>query len=94
MDLEESHSSSKWWIITLHIQIFELHMCIVPGPASQVAVFKRIYALPGLQCIPQRLTAHIDSVLRRHCSFLQYIGTVKYAKASETLLHLQEINTA
>ncbi len=25
-------------------------MCVVPGPASQVAVMKRIYALPGLQC--------------------------------------------
>jgi hypothetical protein len=40
MDSEESHSSSKWWIIKLHIQISELHMCVVPGPASQDAVFK------------------------------------------------------
>ncbi len=26
-------------------------MCVVPGPASQVAVIKRVYASPGLQCI-------------------------------------------
>ncbi len=25
-------------------------MWVVPGPASQDAVFKRIFALPGLQC--------------------------------------------
>ncbi len=25
-------------------------MCAVPGPASQDAVFKRVYASPGLQC--------------------------------------------
>jgi hypothetical protein len=25
-------------------------MCVVPGPASQDAVFKRVYASPGLQC--------------------------------------------
>jgi hypothetical protein len=54
MDTEESHSSSKWWIIKLHIQISELHMCVVPGPASQDAVFKHIYALPGFQCISSK----------------------------------------
>jgi hypothetical protein len=25
-------------------------MCVVPGPASQDAVIKRVYASPGLQC--------------------------------------------
>jgi hypothetical protein len=25
-------------------------MCVVPGPASQDAVFKGVYASPGLQC--------------------------------------------
>jgi hypothetical protein len=25
-------------------------MCVVPGPASQVAVIKRVYASPALQC--------------------------------------------
>jgi hypothetical protein len=37
-------------ICKLHIQISNIHMCVVPGPDSQDAVFKRVYASPGLQC--------------------------------------------
>jgi hypothetical protein len=40
-------------ICKLHIQISNIHMCVVPGPASQVAVIKRVFASPGLQCSPQ-----------------------------------------
>ncbi len=37
-------------ISKLLIQISNIHMCVVPGPASQDAVIKRKYASPGLQC--------------------------------------------
>jgi hypothetical protein len=40
----------------------------------------------------QRLTAHLDSTLGRLCSYLQYIGLVKYRKAIDVLCSLQEIN--
>jgi hypothetical protein len=43
---------------------------------------------------PQRLTGHLDFILRRLRFYLQYIRIVKYAKAAETLLQLQEINLA
>ncbi len=43
---------------------------------------------------PRRVTAHIDSTIRRLCSYLQYIGFVKFAKASTTLQRLQELNIA
>jgi hypothetical protein len=35
---------------TTHTDFRTTHV-LVPGPVSQVAVFKRIYALPGLQCM-------------------------------------------
>ncbi len=37
-------------ISKLHIQISNIHICVVPGPASQDAVYKRVCTLPGLQC--------------------------------------------
>ncbi len=40
----------------------------------------------------QHLVAHLDSTVRRLCSYLQYIGVVKYSKAIEALLQHQEIN--
>jgi hypothetical protein len=41
---------------------------------------------------PQLLSAHMDSTLRRLHSYLRYIEFVKFAKASEILAQLQEIN--
>jgi ribosomal protein S15P/S13E len=43
---------------------------------------------------PRRLTAHLSSVTRRLCSYLQYIGFVKYGKALETLNRLQDLLVA
>ncbi len=31
-------------------------MCVVPGPALQDAVFKRVYTSQGLQCVPVHAT--------------------------------------
>jgi hypothetical protein len=41
---------------------------------------------------PRRLAAHMDSTLRWLHSYLQYIGFIKFAKASKILAQLQEIN--
>jgi hypothetical protein len=43
---------------------------------------------------PRRLTAHLDSTIRRLRSYLQYIGLMKYKKAADMLLRLQEHNLA
>ncbi len=41
---------------------------------------------------PQCLTAHLHSTLRQLHSYLQYIGLRKYAKATEMLQKMMEIN--
>ncbi len=43
---------------------------------------------------PRRINAHIDAVIRRLCSYLQYMGFVKFAKALTILQGLQELNLA
>jgi hypothetical protein len=43
---------------------------------------------------PRRLTAHLGSATQRLHSYLQYIGFVKYTKASETLQRLQDLLVA
>jgi hypothetical protein len=53
MEFEKSHPSTDSWFSKLYIQISILHMSVVPGPASQDAVFKRVLASPGLQCSDQ-----------------------------------------
>ncbi len=40
----------KSWISKLQIQISKLYMSVVPGPASQDAVFKLVLAPLALQC--------------------------------------------
>ncbi len=50
MELLKAHLSALLGICKLHIQISSVHMCVVPGPASQDAVFKRVYASPSLPC--------------------------------------------
>jgi hypothetical protein len=39
----------------------------------------------------RRLVAHLDSTIRRLHSYLQYIGLLKYKKAADMLLRLQEL---
>ncbi len=50
IEFGQQHPSSNSWIKKLHIQISILCMSVVPGPASQDAVFKLVYASPALQC--------------------------------------------
>ncbi len=51
IELLKTHLSANPRICKLHTQMSNVHMCVVPGPASQVAVIKRVYSLPGLQCV-------------------------------------------
>jgi hypothetical protein len=65
--------------VKLHIQISELHRCVVPGPASQDAVFKRIYALLGLQCVSLAKCGTGECPLRlsvRTCSIWARVWTL------------------
>jgi hypothetical protein len=50
VELWKTHLSASSRTCKLYIQISNVHICVVPGPASQDAVFKSVYALPGLQC--------------------------------------------
>jgi hypothetical protein len=57
-------------------------------------VYRRKNLPPSVQKLtdPRKLTEHIDSAIRRLRSYLQYIGFIKYTKASTTLQCLQELN--
>jgi hypothetical protein len=50
IEIWKTHLSINSQICKLYIQISNIHMCVVPGPASQDAVFKREYASSGLPC--------------------------------------------
>jgi hypothetical protein len=41
---------------------------------------------------PARLAAHLNLTLQRHHSYLQYIGLLKYVKATQMLQRMMEIN--
>jgi hypothetical protein len=47
----EDTSGSNLKDCKLHLQISNIHMCVVPGSASQDAVIKRVYTSLGLQCM-------------------------------------------
>ncbi len=49
IELWKTHLSANSRICKLYTQISNVHMCIFPGPASQDAVIKCVYASPGLQ---------------------------------------------
>jgi hypothetical protein len=59
-------------------------------------IFRRMNLPPSAQQVtdPRRLAAHLDSTIRRLRSYLQYIGLMKYKKAADMLLRLQEHNLA
>jgi hypothetical protein len=59
-------------------------------------IYRRMNLPPSVQQVtdPRRLTAHLDSTIRRLRSYLQYIGLMKYKKAADLLLRLQECNLA
>jgi hypothetical protein len=56
-------------------------LCGYPPSAQQIAD-------------PRRLAAHLDTTIRRLHSYLLYIGLLRYKKAADLLLRLQEFNLA
>ncbi len=63
MELLKAHLSALLGICKLHIQISSVHMCVVPRPDSQDAVFKRVYASPGLPCIVEHIIQPFGSII-------------------------------
>jgi hypothetical protein len=59
-------------------------------------IYRRMSLPPSAHQIidPRRLTAQLGSAARRLHFYLQYIGFVKYTKASETLQRLQDLLVA
>jgi hypothetical protein len=59
-------------------------------------IHRRMNLPPSAQRVtdPRRLAAHLDSTIHRLRSYLQYIGLMKYKKAADMLLRLQEHNLA
>jgi hypothetical protein len=53
-----------------------------------------IHRLALICYFARRLAAHLDSTIRRLHSYLQYIGLMRYKKAADMLLRLQEYNLA
>jgi hypothetical protein len=59
-------------------------------------IYRRMNLPPSAQRVTdsRRLAANLDSTIRRLRSYLQYIGLMKYKKAADMLLRLQEHNLA
>jgi hypothetical protein len=59
-------------------------------------IYRRLNRPPSAQQVtdPRRLMAHLDSTIRRLRSYLQYIRLMRYKKAADLLLWLQEFNLA
>jgi hypothetical protein len=57
-------------------------------------IFRRLNLPPSANQAtdPPRLAAHLNSTLQRPHSYLQYIGQAKYAKATQMLHRMMEIN--
>jgi hypothetical protein len=63
---------------------------------KQDLIYRRMNLPPSAQQVtdPRRLAAHLDSTICRLRSYLQYIGLLRYKKAADLLLRLQEHNLA
>ncbi len=57
-------------------------------------IYRRLNLPPSANQVtdPLRLAAHLNSTLQRLHSYLQYIGLVKYAKATQMLQKMMDIN--
>jgi hypothetical protein len=59
-------------------------------------IYRRMNLPPSAHQVTdsRRLAAHLDLAIRRLRSYLQYIGLLKFKKAADMLLQLQEYNLA
>ncbi len=69
-------------------------LLILTQEIKQDIVYWRLNLPPSARQVtdPQRLAAHLNSTLHRLHSYMQYIGLAKYAKATEMLHKIMEIN--
>jgi hypothetical protein len=83
-------------LLHVHDQASRNALLLLIQEVKRDIVYRRMNLPPSVQQLtdPGRITAHRDSAIRRLCSYLQYIGFVKFAKASTTLQRLQQLNLA
>jgi hypothetical protein len=83
-------------ILHIHDQATRNALLLLIQEVKRDIIFRRMNLPPSAQqpTDPRRITAHIDSAIKRLCSYLKYIGFVKFTKAISTLQRLQELNLA
>jgi hypothetical protein len=81
-------------ILHIHDQVTRNALLLLIQEIKRDIVYRRMNLPPSAQQLtdPRRITAHIDSAIKRLCSYLEYIGFVKFSKAITTLQRLQELN--
>jgi hypothetical protein len=81
-------------LLHIHDKLSRNAILLLIQEVKRDIIFRRMNLPPSAQQVTdsRRLAAHIDSVIRRLRSYLQYIGLVKYKKATDLLLRLQELN--
>jgi hypothetical protein len=83
-------------LLHVHDQASRNALLLLIQEVKRDIVYRRMNLPPSAQQLtdPRRITAHLDSAIRRLCSYLQYIGFVKFTKALSILQRLQELNLA
>ncbi len=83
-------------MLHVHDQASRQALLLLIQEVKQDIICRRMNLPPSAQQLtdPRRITAHLDSAIRRLYSYLQYIGFVKFTKAISTLQRLQELNLA
>ncbi len=83
-------------VIHIHDKASRNAILLLIQEVKRDLIYRRMNLPPSAQRVtdPRRLAAHLDSTIRRLRSYLQYIGLMKYKKAADMLLRLQEHNLA
>ncbi len=83
-------------ILHIHDQVTRNALLLLIQEVKRDIIYRRMNLPTSAQqpTDPRRITAHIDSAFKRLCSYLEYIGFVKFSKAITTLQRLQELNLA
>ncbi len=81
-------------LLNVHDQASRNALLLLIQEVKRDIVYRRMNLPPSAQQLTdtRRITAHLDSAIRRLCSYLQYIGFVKFAEALSILQCLQELN--
>jgi hypothetical protein len=83
-------------ILHVHDQATRNALLLLIQEVKRDIIYRRMNLPPSARqpADPRRITAHIDSAIRRLRSYLEYIGFVKFTKAISTLQRLQDLNLA